>query len=314
MKQARQRHKGFSKAKIFGPSGTNSIAPTTSKQRNFGGGGASAVAGGGGGAPGSSDTTSSNKNKGKGFRVGPKPAPGVYTGKADKIKASLIKNAKIKKEYAKVLKQQRQGDQGDMTLDTDSTPQDTIMEVEGGGAGTAVESSTSSKPSKRTRHKSDATRMREDIVPPKPLLHKRKSIELERGPDEMLDDEDGAPPEDDDDDDGGDAEGQAQQGSAQPFVHPSRRGAAGKGRATDTPAEQPPKKRARLTESEIEERRQKRKEEKKKWGKKTKSGQPNMVSGEKQRVKVGQSPMRRDSLTEDPTMVSVSIPLSRARA
>lgn len=96
--------------------------------------------------------------------------------------------------------------------------------------------------------------------PTKPVLRKRKSSELdrdvERSPDDMdSDDADGPAP-------GPDIPSTS-------HIHPSRR---------DTSDAEPRHKRPRISEEEIDEKREKRKRDRLAWGKKTRKGQPNLVS------------------------------------
>lgn len=97
--------------------------------------------------------------------------------------------------------------------------------------------------------------------PTKPVLRKRKSSELERDterdPDTMQSD----------DDDEGPAPG-PDVSTSSTYVHPTRR---------DVDPE-PVRKRQRISEEELDEKREKRRRDRLAWGKKTRKGQPNLVS------------------------------------
>lgn len=187
-----------------------------------------------------------------GFNVGPRLAKGSYTGKFEKIKAGLIHNAKIKKQYAKMLK--REGlDGGDSRMDTEEEDNnaegDAPMEIEDPG------SITSRRKGKgRMRNPDDMDQ--DGPSPTQPVLRKRKSSELERAPDDMSSDDEAGPAP------GPDVP------SSSTYVHPSRR---------DVDPE-PQRKRQRTSEAEIEQKREKRNRDRLAWGKKTRKGQPNLGS------------------------------------
>ena len=71
------------------------------------------------------------------------------------------------------------------------------------------------------------------------------------------------------------------QSRSEPFIHPSRRQGGQVDKQSEAVPQQEPKaskKRPRLSEDEIEQKRQHREKDKKAWGKKTKTGQPDMVN------------------------------------
>ncbi|KAK9894692.1 hypothetical protein P389DRAFT_181346 [Cystobasidium minutum MCA 4210] len=188
-----------------------------------------------------------------GFNVGPRLAKGSYTGKFEKIKAGLIHNAKIKKQYAKMLKREGLvGGSGDAKMDTEEGNTDGDMEAE----------DLPSIPSKRKgkgRARNPDDMEQDGPSPTKPVLRKRKSSELER-------DEEHSPDDMDSDDADGPAPGPDLPSTS--HIHPSRRDAD----------PEPRHKRPRISEAEIDEKREKRKKDRLAWGKKTRKGQPNLGS------------------------------------
>lgn len=210
------------------------------------------------------DSGMSDKRKRNGFRVGPKPAPGVYTGKgmsylyynmptfsriiniaADKIKASLIANAKIKQKYAKIVKQEGRAFPSSRRERHDG-------DRDGGDVDAAQASDTSETSARR------------------PVSRKRPRADVKGIADEV--DEDGPAP------------GPEASVLASAKVHPARRGQIGAKAATSRPIPEPAPsdrllKRPRLTETEVQERRDARERNKAAWTKKARTGQPNLVSG-----------------------------------
>ena len=192
------------------------------------------------------------------------------TGTADKIKASLIHNAKVKKQYAAVLKKDGLEPAANqwMAMETVAGPsnlaEDNDSHVHGEGPST-----TQDKP----RNEQIPSATKEDIETRR-VLHTRKSSKVERDAHDITE--------------GGDGHSHVSTSSAlpfvrtpEPFVHPSRR-PGGKGILPDrseAPKIDPgrPEKRARMSEKEVEQKRDDRSKEKKAWSKKNKKGQPDMV-------------------------------------
>lgn len=169
----------------------------------------------------------------------------------EKIKAGLIHNAKIKQQYAKVLKREGLGGaESKMDLEEDSADEiDQPMETED-------LASTSSRRKGKGRMRNPDDMEQDGPSPTKPVLRKRKSSELERDPDDMLSDDEAGPAPGPD------------MPSSSTYVHPTRRDAD----------PEPQHKRQRISEEELDEKREKRQRERKAWGKKTRKGQPNLVS------------------------------------
>jgi hypothetical protein len=173
----------------------------------------------------------------------------------EKIKAGLIHNAKIKQQYAKMLKREGLGG-GDANMDAEDDRAEAADQPMEGQDTFLVPSKRKGKG--RMRNPDD---MEQDgPSPTKPVLRKRKSSELERDterdPDAMQSD----------DDDEGPAPG-PDVSSSSTYVHPTRRDVAS----------EPVRKRQRISEEELDEKREKRKRDRLAWGKKTRKGQPNLV-------------------------------------
>lgn len=163
----------------------------------------------------------------------------------------MIHNAKIKKQYAKMLKREGLGGA------------DSKMDVEEDNADEADQrmdtedlASMFSKRKGKGRMRNPDDMEQDPPLPTKPVLRKRKSSEIERQADGMeSDDEDGPAP-------GPDVS------ITSTYVHPTRRDADS----------EPQHKRQRISEQELDEKREKRQRERQAWGRKTRKGQPNLVS------------------------------------
>lgn len=200
----------------------------------------------------------------------------------------MIHNAKVKKRYASMLKREGLAGGGRPGAANDDDGDDTAMQDDDDNENAEVEhevemedaqaSLKKMKKGKRPRREPDA--MQEDAVPIPPVLKKRKSGELQRDGDE-------------------DEAMEVQGPSSQPYMHPDRRPGEGEaqpgpsrssgnttpynnrssgGREAAEKATPPAKKRMRLSADDLEHKREERKERKKAWAKKSKKGQPDMVS------------------------------------
>lgn len=192
---------------------------------------------------------------------------------ADKIKAALIRNAKIKQQYAKVLKKEGRAfptrSRDDHAEDEDmSNPdsgdhdqEDSTMTI-----ASPFQSRTDSAQRKGKGKGRARDAMPVDLVNTKSVLRKRKSGELENV-ENTIDD---AEAESDD----MDINDRPAPGPDRPpmvmQVYPSRRTSAA-GSAL------PPLKKQRMTPAELEQKRQERENERTQWAKKSRKGQPNMV-------------------------------------
>lgn len=197
---------------------------------------------------------------------------------ADRIKNTLIKNAKLKKQYAKVKAQEEKASrtasgEPDESMSAGSTQEsDEAMSTDEDDKAEDLASPMEVDANRKRYRKPDPSRMQEDSPGSmRPKLKKRKSGEmLEVTVDSVEDGEETIAP----------APGPdrpAAESSAPPFVHPSRRSDASKGKSREIQPQEPKRKRQRLSEKEVDARREKREADKRAWAKKGKTGQPHMV-------------------------------------
>lgn len=210
----------------------------------------------------------------------PESVAEVRLALADRIKNTLIKNAKLKKQYAKIKAQQQNaskeiigGNDDEAMSGVSDGATDAEMAVSDSEDNDERAESASPKTAdpRRVRRQRNPTRMQEDSPGSlRPRLKKRKSGEMLEAERDVNDDgEQGIAPAPGPDRPAG--------SSSTPFVHPSRRNGPSKGKEREITVEEPQRKRQRLSEREIDALREKREADKKAWAKKGKTGQPNMV-------------------------------------